>query len=193
MKYIITLSIALALISGCKSTEKFTPVSQIKTGVAKEGTLANSKLVSDAKAGLEKMVGSAIKASELLKFVIQQPVGDIGSRSWREMWIVKTSENTSQYLMTFTESGLDAADFEIKPMENDSESKTCPSNIAKFPVGETTSDHVVSCMGEPQHENYNPDGRFIYMYEVKGNITLNYLFGKDKKLIKIVGYKNSGN
>ena len=193
MKYIITLSIALALISGCKSTEKFTPVSQIKTGVAKEGTLANSKLVSDAKAGLEKMVGSAIKASELLKFVIQQPVGDIGSRSWREMWIVKTSENTSQYLMTFTESGLDAADFEIRPMENDSESKTCPSNIAKFPVGETTSDHVVSCMGEPQHENYNPDGRFIYMYEVKGNITLNYLFGKDKKLIKIVGYKNSGN
>ena len=117
MKYIIALSVALALISGCKSTEKLTPVSQIKPGVAKEGTLANDKLISDAKAGLEQVVGSVINDSELLKFVIQQPVGEVGSRSWREIWIIRTSENTSQYLMTFTESGLNAADFVIKPMK----------------------------------------------------------------------------
>ena len=117
MKYIIALSVALALISGCKSTEKLTPVSQIKPGVAKEGTLANDKLISDAKTGLEQVVGSVINDSELLKFVIQQPVGEVGSRSWREIWIIKTSENTSQYLMTFTESGLNAADFVIKPMK----------------------------------------------------------------------------
>ena len=117
MKYIIALSVALALISGCKSTEKLTPVSQIKPGVANEGTLANDKLISDAKAGLEQVVGSVINDSELLKFVIQQPVGEVGSRSWREIWIIKTSENTSQYLMTFTESGLNAADFVIKPMK----------------------------------------------------------------------------
>ncbi|MBJ2136135.1 hypothetical protein JEU11_06700 [Paraglaciecola chathamensis] len=192
MKYIIALSLALALISGCKSTEELTPVSQIKPGVAKEGTLANAKLTSDAKAGLEQIVGSAIHNSELLKFVIQQPVGEVGSRTWREMWIVKTSENTSQYLMTFTESGLGAADFEIKPMESDRSSKTCPSNIAKFPIGETTSDHVISCMGKPQHEDYNPDGRFVFLYEAKDNVILTYLFGEDKKLIKIVGYEDSG-
>ena len=193
MKYIIALSVVLALLSGCKSTEKLTPASQIKPGVAKEGTLANAKLTLDAKAGLENVLGSKIKDSELLKFVIQQPVGEAGSRSWREMWIVKTSEDTTQYMMTFTESGLDAADFEIKPMEGDRNRKTCPSNIAKFPVGETTSDHVVSCMGKPQHEDYNPDGRFVYLYETKGNTILTYLFSKDKKLIKIVGYENSGN
>jgi outer membrane protein assembly factor BamE (lipoprotein component of BamABCDE complex) len=193
MKYIIALSFVLALVSGCKSTEKLTPVSQIKPGVAKEGTLANAKLISDAKTGLENVFGSKIKDSELLKFVIQQPVGEAGSRSWREMWIVKTPEDTTQYMMTFTESGLGAADFEIKPMEGDRNSKTCPSNIAKFPVGETTSDHVVSCMGKPQHEDYNPDGRFVYLYETEGNTILTYLFGKDKKLIKIVGYENSGN
>lgn len=80
MKYIIALSFVLALVSGCKSTEKLTPVSQIKPGVAKEGTLANAKLISDAKAGLENVFGSKIKDSELLKFVIQQPVGEAGSR-----------------------------------------------------------------------------------------------------------------
>lgn len=193
MKRIIALSVFLALIAGCKSTGELTPVSQIKPGVAKEGSLANAKLISDAKAGLENVFGSKIKDSELLKFVIQQPDGEAGSRSWREMWIVKTPENTIQYMMTFTESGLDAADFEIKPMEGDRNSKNCPSNIAKFPVVETTSDHVVSCMGKPQHEDYNPDGRFVYLYETKGNTILTYLFGKDKKLIKIVGYEKSGN
>ena len=193
MKYIIALFVAVAVISGCKSAEKLTPVSQLKPGVAKEGTLANAKLSSDAKAGLEEVVGSAVNDSELLKFVIQQPVGEVGSRSWREMWIVKTSENTSQYLMTFVESGLDAADFEIKPMENDRSNETCPSNIAKFPVGETTSDYVISCLGKPKHEDYNPDGRFVYLYETNGNTILTYLFGKDKKLIKIVGYENSSN
>lgn len=92
MKYIITLSVALALISGCKQTEKLTPVSQIKSGVTKESTLANAKLISNTKAGLEKVVGSAIKDSELLKFVIQQPAGAVGSRSWREMWIIKNQK-----------------------------------------------------------------------------------------------------
>ena len=192
MKYIIALSIVLALISSCKSTEKLTPVSQIKPGVAKEGSLANAKLISDAKAGLENVFGSKIKDSELLKFVVQQPVGDAGSRWWREMWIVKIPEDTTQYMMTFTESGLGAADFEIKPMVSDRNSKNCPSNIAKFPIGETTSEHVISCMGKPQHEDYNPDGRFVYLYDTKGNTILTYVFGEDKKLIKIVGYENSG-
>lgn len=164
MKYIFALLIVLALMSGCKSTEKLTPLSKIQPGVAKEGSLANGKLISDAKAGLEDVFGAKIKDSELLKFVIQQPVGDVGSRSWREMWIVKGSGDTTQYMMTFTESGLGAADFEIKPIESARNSKNCPSNIAKFPLGETTSERVISCMGKPKHEDYNPDGRlFIYM------------------------------
>lgn len=192
MNYIITLSLALALLSGCQSTEEPQSASQIKPGVEKEGTLANTKLISDAKAALELVVGSAINNSELLKFVIQQPVGEAGSRSWREMWVVKTSENTAQYLMTFTESGLGAAYFEIKPMESDKSSQTCPSNLAKFPIGETTSDHVISCMGKPKHEDYNPDGRFVFLYEAKNNVILTYLFGEDKLLIKVVVYENSG-
>lgn len=91
--------------------------------------------------------------------------------------------------MTFTESGLNAVGFEIKQMENDRGNNTCPSNKAKFPIGETTSYHVISCMGKPQHEDYNPDGRFVYLYESKQNVILTYLFGEDKKLIKIVGYE----
>ena len=193
MKYIIALSVALTLLSGCKSTEKLTPVSQIKPGVAKEGTLANAKLISDAKEGLEKVVGSGIKDSELLKFVIQQPVGDVGSRSWREMWIVKTSDSETQFLLTFKEAGIGAADFEITQMGNDTNKMKCPKNIAKFPIAKTTSDDVLSCMGKPRHEDYNPDGRFVYLYETPQKVALTYLFGKDKKLIKITGYEKTGN
>lgn len=190
MKYLSALSVFLVLLTGCKATQDLKPVSQVKPGVATEGSLANQKLISDAAAGLQKIIGTPLKNSEVLKFVIQQPVGASGSRAWREMWIVKTPNNETQFLLTFKESGLDAADFEIKKMDNESSSTKCPKNIAKFPTGETTSEDVLSCMGKPQHEDYNPDGRFVYLYETPTKTVLTYLFGQDKKLIKIVGYEN---
>jgi hypothetical protein len=190
MKYLIMLSI-VALLTGCQSTQELEPVSQIKPSVAKEGSLANEKLTLDATASIQEITGTSVQNSEVIKFVIQQPVGDEGSRAWREMWLVKSSENKTQFLLTFKEAGIGAADFEITQMEDDRSTKKCPSNIAKFPIGETTSDDVVSCMGKPRHEDYNPDGRFVYLYESSKNITLTYLFGKNKKLVKITGYEKT--
>jgi outer membrane protein assembly factor BamE (lipoprotein component of BamABCDE complex) len=192
MKILLALAMGLLFLLGCKSTEKLDPISQIKPSVANEGTLANARLIADAKVGLEQTLGNAIEDTDLLKFVIQQPVGKAGSRSWREMWIVKTSENESQFIMTFKEEGLGAADFEITPMQEEMSGNKCPNNIAKFPIGETTSDDVLSCMGKPQHEDYNPDGRFVYLYETPQKIIFTYLFGTDKKLLKITGYENTG-
>jgi hypothetical protein len=118
MNFKLILAVSVLLISGCKSTSELEPVSKIKPGVAKEGSLANQKLISDVTAGLEQIVGDAINNpnTEILKFVIQQPVGEIGSRSWREMWIVKLPNSGAQFLMTFKEAGTGAADFEIKRM-----------------------------------------------------------------------------
>jgi hypothetical protein len=118
MKLKLILAISVLLISGCKATSELEPVSKVKPGVAKEGSLANQKLISDATAGLKKIVGGSINNpdTEILKFVIQQPVGEIGSRSWREMWIVKSPSNGAQFLITFKEAGTGAADFEIKQM-----------------------------------------------------------------------------
>lgn len=193
MKYLTALAISLALLTGCQSTQELKPISQIKPSVASEGSLANEKLISDAAAGLEQRIGTPIESSEVLKFVIQQPVGDVGSRSWREMWIVKTPEGNNQFLLTFKEAGLGAADFEITQMENERSSNKCPENVAQFPIGETSSEDVVSCMGKPNHEDYNPDGRFVYFYDSNKNAVLAYLFGKDKKLRQVMGYEKTGN
>jgi hypothetical protein len=118
MNFKLILAISVLLISGCKATNELEPVSKVKPGVAKEGSLANQKLISDATASLEKIVGDSINDSgtEILKFVIQQPVGEVGSRSWREMWIVKSPNNGIQFLITFKEAGTGTADFEIKQM-----------------------------------------------------------------------------
>ncbi len=118
MNFKLILVISVLLISGCKATSELQPVSKVKPGVAKEGSLANQKLISDVTASLEKIVGDTINNpdTKILKFVIQQPVGEIGSRSWREMWIVKSPKNGAQFLITFKEVGTGAADFEIKQM-----------------------------------------------------------------------------
>lgn len=191
MKYVTALAISLALLTGCKTTQELKPISQIKPSVAKEGTLANEKLISDATAGLEEVTRTSLKTSEVLKFVIQQPVGEVGSRAWRELWIVKTPDSETQFLLTFKEAGLGAANFEITKMVNERSVDKCPENIANFPIGETTSDDVISCMGKPIHEDYNPDGRFVYLYETPKEVVLAYVFGKDKKLVKVTGFKKN--
>lgn len=60
--------------------------------------------------------------------------------------------------------------------------------LRTFKEGETTPDEVKSKLGTPVHEDYNPDGRFVYSYRVDKGVLANFLFGKDKKLIRIAGY-----
>ncbi len=115
----LALSLAFLCI-GCQSSGELKPVSQLAPGVAEEGSLANQQLIRDTTAGL----ASAIKDSEItsetkvLKFVIQQPVGEPGSRAWREMWVVDPEGLSRSFLITFRESGLGAANFEIQQMQN---------------------------------------------------------------------------
>lgn len=110
--------VALSL-TGCQSNGQLKPVSQVKPGVAEQGTLANSKLVADTTAALEKLPqGHNVQVGAIiLKFVVQKPVGQPGSRSWREMWIADPQGNAKQFLITFNETGANAADFRIQPMK----------------------------------------------------------------------------
>jgi hypothetical protein len=116
-KGIFCISLAIAL-TACQSTGELKPVSQVKPGAVSEGTLANNKLITDTKAALENLPqGLGISASaKILKFVIQQPVGNPGSRAWREMWISGPEGVRKQYLITFRETGSNSADFQIQPM-----------------------------------------------------------------------------
>ena len=185
MKYLLVLTIFLTLLTGCKSTGELKPVSQIAPGVAKEGSLANEKLIADAKASLETLIGGPIDDAELLKFVIQQPVGDTGSRAWREMWIVKTEQNESQYIMTFKESGLNAVDFEIKQMGGDK----CPDSVDEFKAGQK-NEFIQGCLGKPDHIDKNPDGRYVYFYHRPNGIILTYLFDPNDEFVRFRAYED---
>lgn len=115
MKKTVLLLSFVVLLSSCESTQSgLKPVSQIAPGVAAEGTLANTKLVADASDALYaalKVPLSEQPQTKILKFVIQQPVGPIGKRAWREMWMfMRGSENIS-FIVTFTEDGTGSANF----------------------------------------------------------------------------------
>ncbi|MBY6016763.1 hypothetical protein KUW04_03010 [Halomonas denitrificans] len=53
---------------------------------------------------------------KILKFVIQQPVGDEGQRTWREVWVVNSEGNPRQFIITFKEAGQSGAEFTIDEM-----------------------------------------------------------------------------
>ena len=115
MKLITIIILSGMMLFGCANSNELPPISQIKPSVAKEGSLANQKLIADTTAGLIQLAN--IKAEDkIIKFVIQQPVGAAGQRAWREMWIVNPESNSMRFIITFREAGLDAANFEIQKM-----------------------------------------------------------------------------
>lgn len=109
--------LSLALCS-CQSTnQELAPVSQIRPGVAAEGTLANATLIADATNALfqKLQVPDDERAqTKILKFVIQQPVGAPGKKAWREMWIVMRPSGSAQFIATFREDGTGSANFEFQ-------------------------------------------------------------------------------
>lgn len=188
----IVFSLALA---GCQSSGQLEPISKIKPNVASEGSLANERLISDTTAGLQKILGESAITSEtkILKFVIQQPVGNPGTRAWRETWVVPSSQGAgAQFLITFKEAGLGAADFEIKSLASTSNyPENCPKTLGDYKAGEATSKLVQSCLGWPIHEDHNPDGRYAYVYEMDSATNVIFVFDTSGKLIRTKGYKHN--
>lgn len=115
MKCILLVIMTSVMLFGCATTNELPPISQIKPSVAQEGSLANEKLITDTTAGLIESANIQADA-KILKFVIQQPVGNVGQRAWRELWIVSPESNPVQFIITFREVGLSAANFEVQKM-----------------------------------------------------------------------------
>lgn len=116
---------AIVTISGCGSMDErssdagdLAPISSIAPSVTSEGTLANEVLIQDATIALESVLSREILATgvSVIKFVIQQPAGTPESRAWREMWVVDPEGNSRSFIITFSEAGLGAADFQIQDM-----------------------------------------------------------------------------
>lgn len=194
MKIKLAAIIFSLVLAGCQSSGQLEPISKIKPNVASEGSLANEKLISDATAGLQKILGESAITPEtkILKFVIQQPVGNPGTRAWREMWVVSSKGADTKFLVTFKETGLGSADFEIKSLAVTSNTpESCPKTIADYKAGETTSQLVKSCLGLPLHENHNPDGRYVYLYRNDTATIIAFLFDTSGKLIRTQDYKQN--
>ena len=88
-------------------------LSQMPQSFVSEGSLANAKLIDDTTIALIK-VGYIQPNDEIIKFVMQQPRGNPGQKAWRELWVTSPEGDSDRFVITFTEHGQNAADFEIQ-------------------------------------------------------------------------------
>ncbi|OOE65380.1 hypothetical protein BZG20_12855 [Salinivibrio sp. IB868] len=85
-------------------------------GAIQEGSLANQKLIQDAMAGVLVTVASqgCEKPEEFVAYVREMPSGEVGTRVWRELWIVEGCDDTYPIKLRFQEAGAGAANWTIE-------------------------------------------------------------------------------
>ena len=85
-------------------------------GAIKEGTLSNQQLIQDAMTGVAAEVATRGCGSpeDFIPYVMTMPEGSVGSRHWRELWVVKGCGKEFPVEMNFREAGSGAANWSIK-------------------------------------------------------------------------------
>ncbi len=89
---------------------------QMPKDAIKNGTLANQKLIYDTKfAVAAKMATLGCDKPETLQmFIRQMPTGKVGSRIWRETWVIGGCDKKYPIKVDFIET-KDGAVYSIKP------------------------------------------------------------------------------
>jgi hypothetical protein len=84
-------------------------------GVIRRGSLANAKLMADAKLGVVAKVGTmgCSKPERLEPFIVAMPTGPTGQQEWKELWVVSGCNSTYPVNIAFREAGQGAADWTI--------------------------------------------------------------------------------
>ncbi|MDB5990085.1 MAG: hypothetical protein JWQ10_1488 [Herbaspirillum sp.] len=68
----------------------------------------------------------------------------------------------------------------------------CPERLDGFANGLSSAEQIKTCLGQPPaHEDHNPDGRFVYLYNLKNGIAITYLFEPSGLLIRTNAYKKN--
>ncbi|MGR5212743.1 hypothetical protein ACPV4A_19530 [Vibrio rotiferianus] len=90
--------------------------SALPEGAIQEGSLSNQKLIQDAMVGVVAEVATrgCESPENFLPYVKALPQGEIGSRYWREIWVVKGCEKTYPINLYFSEDGVGAANWVIE-------------------------------------------------------------------------------
>ncbi len=88
----------------------------LPAGAIKRGSLANAKLIQDAKLGVAAKVATkgCSQPEGFEPFVLAMPEGAVGQRRWKELWIVSGCGNKYPVKIEFFEDGLDAANWTIE-------------------------------------------------------------------------------
>lgn len=74
------------------------------------------------------------------------------------------------------------------PVANVPSQTTCPKTINGYKAGKANAAFVKKCLGKPDYEDHNPDGRFVYEYDVpKGDMTA-FLFDPNSMLVRVRVY-----
>ena len=84
-------------------------------GVIKSGSLANAKLIADAKLGVAAKVGAmgCSKPERLEPYIVAMPTGPAGQQAWKELWVVSGCNSQYSVSIDFREAGQGAADWTI--------------------------------------------------------------------------------
>jgi hypothetical protein len=82
----------------------------LPAGAIKRGTLANAKLVQDAKMGVASKVATlgCTNLGDVDTYVLAMPSGAAGKQTWKELWIVSGCNNKYPVTIEFAEDGPDA-------------------------------------------------------------------------------------
>lgn len=85
-------------------------------GAIRSGSLANAKLIHDAKQGVAAKVATlgCTKPETLEFFVMAMPAGQVGARRWQELWLVGGCGKHFPVTMDFHEDGPNAANWTIR-------------------------------------------------------------------------------
>lgn len=67
----------------------------------------------------------------------------------------------------------------------------CPERLDGFEKGAATAEQIKACLGAPQHEDHNPDGRSVYLYRLKNGIAITYLFDSNGVYQQFRAYKDN--
>ena len=110
MRYLAYFGLLLVISLSAFGADEVLP-----KGTIKKGTLANDKLVADAKMGVAAKVGvmGCTKPERSEPYVVAMPTGAPGQREWKELWIVSGCNSKYPVHIDFRESGSGAADWTI--------------------------------------------------------------------------------
>jgi hypothetical protein len=88
---------------------------KLPPGTMKKGTLANAKLIRDAKLGVASKVAvmGCTKPGDFEPYVVAMPSGAVGQQRWQELWVVSGCGKEYPVKIEFYEDGPNAANWTI--------------------------------------------------------------------------------